>query len=275
MLLNAGMHRWLLTALMIVACLGLSALALVLSRVGARPAAVEQVLASITPDAPSDAGGDRHVAIGPPDRGTPPPTPSARQVLREWWGELPAEIEESLKAEGVNLDAPYEYPPWEQVVERFRIEIGTLSEAERDARTKSMVSWPDEISLSALAQKFPIVAELSIELHEAHLVQVDSLVREQNTRLSELAYAFCDGLRAVKHIAWTRGDFLKSPVSTVAIPRPSRRAFYATAAAHSGWGAKMLLFADEHPDLDSILGEAAQVRMSRDSAVTRYLKSLK
>jgi hypothetical protein len=214
-------------------------------------------------------------ALEPPKAPESSYVDSGRAVLTKLWEALSPEVEAQLISEGVDLDAPVDVPPWSDVEERFRREIGDSSEQEcLDARW-SILSWPDELNVESLSRRFSIIKSKSISIGDLQLAEVVSLVEQDNLDLADVATLYCDGPRNAKQSVWNRGGYEKSPVSTIPIPPVPRRAFYSTACAHGGWAAKPELFYDEFPELAELLAKSQQLQKQRDRKVEAYLRSLR
>lgn len=195
---------------------------------------------------------------------------SIGDVLDEIGVSMTPELAEELAADGVKLDQPVEVPPWEEVHAYFEQKLGSLPQQEADDRVAAMLAWPKEVTAEALTQKFPTIGERGIELNDLQLAEISILVAEKNRFIENAAIELCDGIRYALQSEWQSGRYEKSPISTLVLPKPGRRAFYGTAAGHRAWGARVLLFSEDYPDLVALSDSAYRARKERDRQVLDY-----
>lgn len=200
--------------------------------------------------------------------------PTAREILTQFSGPLTSELENLLNEQGIKLDEPFEYLPWEEVADQIEATIGTLSERERQSHVDSVYKWPAALTADSLSQKFPLFAQRNIELSDLVVSEVDLLVSEDNFELGNLAEQYGDQFRDAIHVAWQSQTYLKSPISTRGLPRPEKRAIFASAGGFGGWGAKLYLFADDEPEIVAMQKQMAALRAKRDAKVIDYVTSL-
>jgi hypothetical protein len=202
-------------------------------------------------------------------------TPSARERLTALWGPVTPELEAHLGGLGIDLDAPFECPPWEQVEESVRSKIGTLPEADYQAHLDSGVRWPDSLTMDSLAEAVPVAVARAPELTDVDLAQIELLVIEDNIQLKHLALSYCDRLKLAIESNWRNGNYRASPVSTRLIPRSEHRNFYSASCAVDGWAAKVQLRADDFPEIAELHAQMLALRKARNARVLAYVDSLK
>jgi hypothetical protein len=200
---------------------------------------------------------------------------TGRQKLEEFWGPLKPDALERLSAAGVDLDAPFHCPPWEEVEEHFRTQLATVSEADDKARYETEVQWPETLTMESLAKHLPVAVERAGTLTDLNLAEIDLLTAEDNHRIRELARQYCDSFKVGLASEWSRGNYGKSPLSSRVIPRSERRAIYSGATAFNGWAAKIHLFADDYPEIAGLQEELRALRGQRDRKVFDYVRTLK
>lgn len=198
--------------------------------------------------------------------------PSGRRVLEDLWGPIPRDIEATLKTE-VDLDAPFDFGPWEEAADHFAQTLGDLTQEEFDNTLAGLVGWPTELTPDSL--RAAMLIDKNTPLGEVEMEAIHNLVAEDVATINDLARTYCEGLRTAKRAAWARGDYTKSPMTTRMIPKNARAAFYTTASAHRGWAAKIHLFSDENQDLLQLLEQVEARKGERDRKIRTYVASLK
>lgn len=196
---------------------------------------------------------------------------TARDFLREYWGDQWEEVQRGMLGAGLDLDAPYIYHPWEDaervLASAYRVD-GALAQQLFDA----VVDWEEEPSLHSFT-------EMARELHvptarmprEEDLAALADIARPFNDELRRHAQEWVDGLRFAVEEKWRTGDFVRAPFATWGAPGASETGFYSSSHAALGWGTMLVLKRENYPYLTEIEDRTLDLRDQRSAEIRRYL----
>ena len=190
----------------------------------------------------------------------------ARDFLARYHGDAWPEVEARLEAAGVALDGPYVFHPWEEAEPIVRAGY-RLAPEERAQTLLQKLDWPDELTLDWVRSEFD--TGRPYPLAEEDLPVLRDLVADLNLELLGKAELYCDLLDATIQERFQRGQFVRQPYSSQAVP--SSAGFHATAVGALGWGTSMSLTREEHPELAALLDEMRALRQTRRERIVRHL----
>jgi hypothetical protein len=197
-----------------------------------------------------------------------PPPETKRDILRRYWGDRWPEVEAAMEASGKELDVPATLLPWEEARAVLDAQVG-LKDGERAAIKRSLMGWPEELTLQWLRASLNTGADAT----EEDLVAIGAMVAEENAALDWRAEEFLYTLHAELRLLWNSDSFLRAPFTTTGHPdkeSQSKRNVYVTSAAGGGWAVGLHLAKDSHPGLTAMQDEIHRLRSSRDDRVRSY-----
>jgi hypothetical protein len=197
-------------------------------------------------------------------------TQTARSVLEDYWGARWTEIEPAMKKAGVDLDAPFEWVPWEDAAASFEPLI-PMTGAHRVNVAASMTQWPDDYGSEAteawIKDRYNVPDRKSVS--PADLLAIEVAASTYNDELIVLAADYVTTVDLTLRQRWQSGDYVKAPFGTYGVS--NEKGFYSTSSASEGWSIVITLQKNDYPDLVGLREKAHSVRDQRDSIISRYL----
>jgi hypothetical protein len=242
----------------------------VLSRMPAAPSAASPTAATKAPTFGEVSADNEQRALVTRAEGPVP----ARAFLAEYWGVDWARIEATMLEQGLDLDVPYHFRPWEEVAEGFK-SLFEFSDEKIESRREQKVGWPLTLTPEWILQEYPMAAKEGRTIGPREIAEIEDLTSEVNARLYENFDRWTSGMSRAMEDAWNQGAFVKAPFATYGVPPLKEgHAFYAGARSGNGWSVRLQLFREDHPDLMDLARDMARMRQERELAVKDYLKSL-
>lgn len=199
---------------------------------------------------------------------------TARSTLEAYWGDQWPEIEAGMLAQGLDLDAPLDLPPWEEVAGEFR-ELFELTDEQAAQYREGQVQWPDELTRDWIERQYPGVLEAATVIGPREFAELESLTAEINHQLGMEFDDYIARQRRALDQAWYSGAFVKSPFATYGVPKlKTERAFFAGARSHKGWSVRVQLYESDHPDIVELKRRMHTLRSQRNAQVEQYLAAL-
>lgn len=202
---------------------------------------------------------------GPPAGGGQEPV-TARSFLAGYYGDRWPEIARAIEATGLDLDQPYVFTPWEEVVHHFAVPFGLDKEVERESAAWAVRYWPDELDAHWLSERFGVDAG---SIRPDDLAAIEALAADHNALLDANAAEWVAGIELHLAERWASGEYFKAPFTTMGLY--TEQGFFTTATAGYGWAVAAVLKREEYPDMVVIEHRAAELREQRDDLIARYL----
>jgi len=197
-----------------------------------------------------------------------PATQSARGFLADYYGERWAQVEAAIEASGENLDQPYSFHPWEDVALEFERVI-PLDEPRRAAVVASQMQWPQELTVSWVAENYPIGR--AIVLSEPDLPELEAAVAATNEELAQLADEWARRIDFYLQERWQSGRYLKAPFTTMGLSQ--EKGFYSCSHGGYSWALTVTLMREDYPDMVDLEQQAAVLRDERARLVGAFLRA--
>lgn len=200
-----------------------------------------------------------------------------RALLEQYYGKPWSELEPELAQKGLDPDRMERLEPWETVAAEFRRQVVHDSPEDRAASVRFTLEWPDGKSLpdwygGALNPDKKALAPVDVQ-------NLEHLTAEYESRLSDLADAYCKLLPRCMADQWDRGLYTKTPlVETVESRAREGRAlgeFRKLILSHGGgWRVSFDFESASYPELDQLSTEIRAVKAERVERVREYIAGL-
>jgi len=195
-----------------------------------------------------------------------------RQSLSELWGEDFLVVQARAEALGIDLERPFTSCPWQEVEDKARQELTTVSEKRKEGIEAFYKEWPRDLTLAWAKEHFHLPETFS----DADLLLLDDMARQENEEISMRVDQFCYWLQGALLNQFDRGGYDRALFSTDLIPfeRDTADAFYSRAASlPGGWCAKISLRSSDYPEIEALADEIQTMQLQRDAKLRAALRS--
>lgn len=202
---------------------------------------------------------------------------TVREVLEAHYGKPWSEIEPLLEKEHLDPNANARLLPWETVAAEFRRQVVRDTPENRTSNVNYALQWPDGnakpnwYSGTLNPDKKP--------LSQVDLQNLERVVTEYDSRLSDLASELNEVLPRCMADQWDRGVYTKAPLVDTVDARVRQGGalgeFRKAIVSHgAGWHVQFDFESANYPDLESLSVEIRSMKQERTERVRDYIAAL-
>ncbi|MEX1024010.1 MAG: hypothetical protein WD226_02935 [Planctomycetota bacterium] len=191
----------------------------------------------------------------------------ARTALEEHFGEAWPKAHERLLAAGLNIDIPILLSPWDDVQDAIAAKIIPTLE-EFDAQVALKIGWSIPLMALTLENQFNFHAPID----DDQLGELETIVADVNAEMIEVARSLHIVEMAAVQRAWNSGQYERSPLTTMALPKDSTGdCAIVRVAGHGGWSAWLCVSRLDAPERDVLVQQLGDLSRRRRKLVEAFL----